>query len=164
MKSNIATVINIAEVAGRFPSESDLTTMHRYLENGDARLEAAEKLATYHDALVRDAGDAVFQRHANLQKPGEGADTQEKVQKCYRDIAHYLRLVNYCLVTGNTSPLDEWGIAGARELYRTLKLPTVPYVTAFEYLRDRAHAGLKLSPAALSELRFYLDYFINAMS
>ncbi|MBO9999280.1 MAG: bleomycin hydrolase [Cyanobacteria bacterium SID2] len=164
MKSNISTVINIAEVAGRFPNESDLATIQSHLEGAAARLEAAEKLATYHDALMRDAGDTVFQRHANLQNPGGGADTQEKVQKCYRDIDYYLRLIHYCLIAGNTSPLDEWGLAGARELYRSLRLPTVPYVTALEYIRDRAYAGLKLSPAALSELRFYLDYFINAMS
>ena len=66
--------------------------------------------------------------------------------RCYRDLGHYLRLINYCLVVGGTGPLDEWGIAGAREVYRTLGLPTGPYVEALTYTRDRACAPRDMSP------------------
>ena len=49
-------------------------------------------------------------------------------------------------VVGGTGPLDEWGIAGAREVYRTLGLPTGPYVEALTYTRDRACAPRDMSP------------------
>jgi phycoerythrin alpha chain len=86
------------------------------------------------------------------------------VDKCYRDLGHYLRLINYCLVVGGTGPLDEWGIAGAREVYRSLGLPTGPYVEALTYTRDRACAPRDMGPQALNEFKSYLDYVINALS
>jgi hypothetical protein len=73
-------------------------------------------------------------------------------------------LINYCLVVGGTGPLDEWGIAGAREVYRSLGLPTGPYVEALTYTRDRACAPRDMSPQALNEFKSYLDYVINALS
>ena len=45
-----------------------------------------------------------------------------KVDKCYRDLGHYLRLINYCLIVGGTGPLDEWVLL-ERVRYRTLGLP-----------------------------------------
>ena len=86
------------------------------------------------------------------------------MDKCYRDLGHYLRLINYCLVVGGTGPLDEWGIAGAREVYRSLGLPTGPYVEALIYTRDRACAPRDMSPQALNEYKSYIDYLINALS
>merc|ERR1712078_257165 len=112
-----------------------------------ARLEAAEKLAASLDNVT-----------------GEAGDSQVKVDKCYRDLGHYMRLINYCLIVGGTGPLDEWGIAGAREVYRSLSLPTGPYVEALTYTRDRACAPRDMSPQALNEFKSYLDYVINALS
>ena len=75
-----------------------------------------------------------------------------------------MRLINYCLVVGGTGPLDEWGIAGAREVYRNLALPTSAYVEALTYTRDRACAPRDMSAQALNEFKSYLDYLINALS
>ena len=68
------------------------------------------------------------------------------------------------VVVGGTGPLDEWGIAGAREVYRTLNLPTGAYVEALTYTRDRACSPRDMSPQALNELKSYLDYAINSLS
>ncbi|MHC5610137.1 MAG: hypothetical protein ACYTXA_03685 [Nostoc sp.] len=38
-------------------------------------------------------------------------------------------VINYSLVMGSTGLLDEWGIAVAGEVYRSLGLPTAPHVT-----------------------------------
>ena len=116
------------------------------------------------DNVTREAGDACFNKYAYLRQPGEAGDSQVKVDKCYRDLGHYLRLINYCLIVGGTGPLDEWGIAGAREVYRTLGLPTNAYIEALTYTRDRACAPRDMSPQALNEFKSYLDYAINALS
>lgn len=164
MKSVISTVVTAADAAGRFPSSSDLESVQGSLQRAAARMEAAEKLAAGIDAVTKEAGDACFNKYPYLKSAGEAGDSQVKIDKCYRDLGHYLRLINYCLVVGGTGPLDEWGIAGQREVYRALNLPTAPYVAALEYTRDRACAPRDMSAQALVEFKGYLDYVINSLS
>ena len=163
MKSVITTTISAADAAGRFPSSSDLESVQGNIQRAAARLEAAEKLASNHEAVVKEAGDACFAQYSYLKNPGEAGDSQEKVNKCYRDVDHYMRLVNYCLVVGGTGPVDEWGIAGAREVYRTLNLPTSAYVASFAFARDRLCVPRDMSAQAGVEYAGNLDYIINSL-
>ena len=165
MKSVITTVVGAADSASRFPSASDMESVQGSIQRAAARLEAAEKLAGNYDQVAQEAVDAVYNQYPNGatgRQPRKCAT--EGKEKCKRDFVHYLRLINYCLVVGGTGPLDEWGIAGAREVYRTLGLPTGPYVEALTYTRARACAPRDMSPQALNEFKSYLDYVINALS
>ena len=72
--------------------------------------------------------------------------------------------MQYCLVVGGTGPLDEWGIAGGREVYRALNLPTAPYVEALSFARNRGCAPRDMSSQALTEYNALLDYTINSLS
>lgn len=164
MKSVITTTISAADAAGRFPSSSDLESIQGNIQRSAARLEAAEKLASNYEAVVKEAGDACFNKYSYLKSPGEAGDSQEKITKCYRDIDHYMRLVNYCLVVGGTGPLDEWAIAGAREVYKSLNLPSAAYVAAFTYTRDRLCVPRDMSAQAGVEYAGALDYIINSLS
>ena len=100
MKSAVTTVVTSADAAGRFPSISDLEAVKGSFDRAAARMEAAERLASSIDRLASEAVDAVY---------GKGSYKQTNKDKCTRDIHHYLRLINYCLVTGGTGPLDDWG-------------------------------------------------------
>lgn len=164
MKSVITTTISAADAAGRFPSSSDLESIQGNIQRADARLEAANNLGENHKAIVSEAGDACFAKYAYLKSSGEAGDSQEKVAKCYRDIDHYMRLINYSLVVGGTGPVDEWGIAGAREVYKTLNLPTAAYVAAFVFTRDRLCVPRDMSAQAGVEFIAALDYVINSLS
>nr|QCI04438.1 gerythrin subunit a [Antithamnion hubbsii] len=164
MKSVITTTISAADAAGRFPSSSDLESVQGNIQRSGARLEAAEKLGGNHEAVVKEAGDACFTKYPYLKTAGEAGDSQEKVNKCYRDIDHYMRLVNYTLVVGGTGPLDEWGIAGAREVYRALNLPGAAYIAAFTQTRDRLCCPRDMSAQAGVEFEAALDYCINSFS
>lgn len=164
MKSVITTTISAADAAGRFPSSSDLESVQGNIQRSAARLEVAEKLGSNYEAVVKEAGDACYAKYPYLKNSGEAGDTQEKVAKCYRDIDHYMRLINYSLVVGGTGPLDEWGIAGAREVYRALSLPTAPYVAAFVFTRDRLCVPRDMSAQAGVEYVTALDYLINSFS
>ena len=42
---------------------------------------------------------------------------------CLRDMDYYLRLVTYVVVAGDVTPIEEIGVIGARELYRSLGTP-----------------------------------------
>nr|QCI04062.1 gerythrin subunit a [Antithamnionella ternifolia] len=164
MKSVITTTISAADAAGRFPSSSDLESVQGNIQRSGARLEAAEKLGGNHEAVVKEAGDACFAKYPYLKNPGEAGDSQEKINKCYRDIDHYMRLINYCLVVGGTGPMDEWGIAGAREVYRALNLPGAAYIASFVYTRDRLCIPRDMSAQAGVEFSSCLDYTINSFN
>ncbi|GGA36426.1 bleomycin hydrolase [Okeania sp. KiyG1] len=164
MKSVITTVVTAADAAGRFPSSSDLESVQGSIQRSAARLEAAEKLASNLDAVAKEAYDACIKKYPYLNDAGQANSTPVFKEKCARDIKHYLRLVSYCLVVGGTGPLDEWGIAGQREVYRALSLPTAPYVEALSFARNRGCAPRDLSPQALTEYNALLDYAINSLS
>ena len=155
MKSAVTTVLASADAASRFPSMSDIEAVKGSLDRAAARMEAAEKLASGIDKVTADAVDAVY---------GKGSYDQANKDKCARDIHHYLRLINYCLVTGGTGPLDEWGIAGMREVIRIQVLPTAAYIEAFTHIRDRVCVPRDMSQQAAAEFKGLLDYLINALA
>ena len=155
MKSAVTTVVISADAAGRFPSSSDFEAVKGSFDRASARMEAAEKLASGIDKVTEDAIDAVY---------GKGSYDQANKDKCARDIHHYLRLINYCLVTGGTGPLDEWGIAGMREVIRAQVLPTAAYIEAFTHIRDRVCVPRDMSQQAAGEFKALLDYLINSLS
>ncbi|EGJ32916.1 MULTISPECIES: bleomycin hydrolase [Moorena] len=162
MKSVLTTVVASADLAGRFPSASDLESVQGSLQRSAARMEAADKLAGNYDKVAQEAVDAIYKKFPNGS--GRDIDAGTQKEKCKRDIVHYLRLINYCLVVGGTGPLDEWGIAGAREVYKALGIDAATYVTGLTFLRDRGCAPRDMSAQALVEYRGYLDYVINSMS
>ena len=164
MKSVVTTVVTAADAAGRFPTTSDLESVQGSLQRASARMEAAEKLANNIDEVAKEAYDAAIKKYSYLNNEGEANSTDTFKSKCLRDIKHYMRLVNYCLVVGGTGPLDEWGIAGQREVYRALQLPTAPYVEALTFARNRGCAPRDMSSQALVEYNSLLDYIINSLS
>ena len=164
MKSVITTVVTAADAAGRFPSSSDLESVQGSIQRAAARLEAAEKLAGNLDNVAQEGYDACIRKYPYLNNAGEANSTDTFKAKCLRDIKHYMRLINYSLVVGGTGPLDEWGIAGQREVYRALGLPTAPYVSALGYIRDRGCAPRDMSAQALVEYNALVDYVINSLS
>ena len=164
MKSVVTTVVTAADAAGRFPTTSDLESVQGSLQRASARMEAAEKLAGNIDQVAQEAYDASIKKYSYLNNEGEANSTDTFKSKCLRDIKHYMRLVNYCLVVGGTGPLDEWGIAGQREVYRSLQLPTAPYVEALTFARNRGCAPRDMSSQALVEYNSLIDYVINSLS
>ena len=162
MKSVATTTIMSADAAARLPSTSDLESIQGSINRAEARLEAAEKLASNHDAVAKEAVDAVYSEFP--QGVSKTVDVTIRKDKCIRDVDHYLRLINYCLVVGGTGPLDEWGITGSREVYRALGINTAAYIAAFTKIRDRICVPRDMSAQAATELSYYLDYLINSMS
>ena len=156
MKSAVTTVLISADLAGRFPTISDLESVKGSFDRASARLEAAEKLSAYIDKFTADALNEVYREGTTYN--------QTNKDKCARDIHHYLRLINYCLVTGGTGPLDEWGIAGMREVIRAQLLPTAAYIEAFTYIRDKIQIPGDMGQQAATEFKALLDYLINALA
>ena len=155
MKSAVTTVISSADASGRFPTLSDIESVKGSFDRASARLEAAETLAANIDRFTSESLDYVY---------GNNSYDQANKDKCSRDINHYLRLINYCLVTGGTGPLDEWGIAGMREVIRAQQLPTVAYIEALTFIRDKVNVPGDMSQQAAAEFKSLLDYLINSLA
>ncbi|TGG90975.1 MAG: bleomycin hydrolase [Aphanocapsa feldmannii 277cV] len=164
MKSTITTVIAAADNAARFPSASDLESVRGSMERAAARMEAADKLAANYDAVAQEAVDAVYATNpnGNLGRQPRACAVEGK-DKCKRDFVHYLRLINYALVTGGTGPLDEMAINGAKEVYGALSIDTATYVYGLNKLRNRGCAPRDMSSQALSEYNAALDYVANSL-
>lgn len=158
----MTTVVASADQGARFPSSSDLESVQGSLQRASARMEAAGKLAGNFDQVAQEAVDAIYKKYPSGQ--GRPIDAAEQKAKCKRDIVHYLRLINYCLVVGGTGPLDEWGIAGAREVYKALGIGSDTFVSGLSFIRDRGCSPRDMSAQALAEYKGYLDYVINSMS
>ena len=155
MKSAFTSVLKAADAAGRFPSLSDIESVKESLKRSNVRMEAAEKLATALTRIVNNAIDYIYKNDVYLQANKD---------KCTRDINHYLRLINYCLVTGGTGPLDDWGITGMREVIRIQKLPTSAYVEALVYIRDKENLLELMGNDAVEEIKILINYLINALA
>ena len=87
----------------------------------------------------------------------------EGKEKCKRDFVHYLRLINYCLVTGGTGPLDELAINGQKEVYKALSIDAGTYVAGFSNMRNDGCSPRDMSAQALTAYNTLLDYVINSL-
>ena len=164
MKSVITTVVGAADSASRFPSASDMESVQGSIQRAAARLEAAEKLAANYDGIAQRAVDAVYAQYPNGatgRQPRQCAT--EGKEKCKRDFVHYLRLINYSLVTGGTGPLDELAINGQKEVYKALSIDAGTYVAGFVNMRNDGCAPRDMSAQALTAYNNLLDYVINSL-
>ena len=81
---------------------------------------------------------------------------------CLRDMDYYLRLVTYGIVSGDVTPIEEIGIVGVKEMYKSLGTPMDAVVEGVRAMKNVA-VGLLAADDA-SEAAAYFDYVIGAMS
>jgi phycocyanin alpha chain len=144
-------VIAAAKAQERLLTTTELAEMQKEFQR--ASIEAASKLSANAERLTRGAAEAV------LQKFPIYVFSRENVAKCLRDIDYYLRFITYCLVEGNTSPLDEYVIKGMHETYRALNLSPKCSLEALKYIK----ANHGLTGRESIEADAYIDYLMNAM-
>jgi allophycocyanin alpha subunit len=75
---------------------------------------------------------------------------------------YYLRLVTYGVVSGDVTPIEEIGLVGVREMYRSLGTPIEAVAQSVREMKEVA-SGLMSSDDA-AEAGAYFDFVIGAMS
>ena len=113
------SIIN-ADAEARYLSPGELDQIKAFATGGQRRLRVAQILSEGRERIVKQAGSALFQRRPDVVSPGGNAYGDEMTATCLRDMDYYLRLVTYGVVAGDITPIEEIGVIGAKELYRSL--------------------------------------------
>jgi allophycocyanin alpha subunit len=74
---------------------------------------------------------------------------------------YYLRLVTYGVVAGDVTPIEEIGVVGVREMYKSLGTPVEAVAEGVRAMKSVATSLLSGEDAA--EASSYFDYLVGAI-
>jgi allophycocyanin alpha subunit len=154
------SIVN-ADAEARYLSPGELDRIKSFVTTGERRVRIAQILTDSRERIVKQAGDQVFQKRPDVVSPGGNAYGQEMTATCLRDLDYYLRLVTYGIVSGDVTPIEEIGVVGAREMYKSLGTPIDGIIEGIRGLKSSA-SGL-LSGEDAAEAGAYFDYLIGAL-
>jgi allophycocyanin alpha subunit len=155
------SIIN-ADAEARYLSPGELDQIKAFVAGGQRRLRVAQVLSESRERIVKQAGGALFQKRPDVISPGGNAYGEEMTATCLRDLDYYLRLVTYGIVAGDVTPIEEIGLVGVREMYRSLGTPIDGVAEGVRGMKAAA-AGL-LSGEDAAEASAYFDYVIGGLS
>ncbi|HEY9604815.1 MAG TPA: allophycocyanin subunit alpha [Allocoleopsis sp.] len=154
------SIVN-ADAEARYLSPGELDRIKSFVTTGERRLRIAQTLTDSRERLVKQAGDALFQKRPDVVSPGGNAYGEEMTATCLRDLDYYLRLVTYGIVAGDVTPIEEIGLVGVKEMYNSLGTPIPAVAEGVRGLKNAASSLLSAEDAA--EAGSYFDYVIGAM-
>jgi allophycocyanin alpha subunit len=154
------SIVN-ADAEARYLSPGELDRIKSFLSSGERRLRIAQVLTDSRERIVKQAGDQLFQKRPDVVSPGGNAYGEEMTATCLRDLDYYLRLVTYGVVSGDVTPIEEIGIVGVREMYRSLGTPTDAVAEGIRALKSAASSLLSGDDAAVAGP--YFDYVVSGL-
>jgi allophycocyanin alpha subunit len=154
------SIVN-ADAEARYLSPGELDRIKGFVTSGERRLRIAQALTDNRERIVKQAGDQLFQKRPDVVSPGGNAYGQEMTATCLRDLDYYLRLVTYGVVAGDVTPIEEIGIVGVREMYRSLGTPIEGVAEGVRAMKNVATSMMSGEDA--SEAGSYFDYLVGAM-
>jgi allophycocyanin-B len=155
--SIVAKVIAQSDRSDRFLSSAELTELQGFFSNGTQRISAAQKLASNEQKIVEQASQRFWSQCPNT--PSNSGKPQ-KTALCQRDQGWYIRLVSYCVLAGNSKPLEDIGLDGMREMYVSLGVPLANLKIAMRCVKDVALSTLSSDEAAIATP--YFDQLVRA--
>lgn len=154
------SIVN-ADAEARYLSPGELDRIKSFVTSGEKRLRIAQVLTESRERIVKQAGDQLFQKRPDVVSPGGNAYGEEMTATCLRDLDYYLRLVTYGVVAGDVTPIEEIGIVGVREMYKSLGTPIDAVVEGVRAMKSAATSMMSGDDAV--EAAGYFDYVIGAM-
>ena len=142
-------------------SPGELDRIKSFVTSGERRVRIAQILSESRERIVKSAGDQLFQKRPDVVSPGGNAYGEEMTATCLRDLDYYLRLITYGIVAGDITPIEEIGIVGVREMYKSLGTPIEAVAEGVRAMKSAASSLLSGEDA--SEASSYFDYVIGAM-
>ncbi|KAB1981167.1 allophycocyanin, partial [Haemophilus parainfluenzae] len=74
---------------------------------------------------------------------------------------YYLRLVTYSVAAGETSPMQEIGVIGARQMYQSLGTPIDAVAESIAKMKTIATSLISAEDAG--EVAVYFNYLVTAL-
>ena len=159
--SIVTKAIVNADAEARYLSPGELDRIKSFVTSGERRLRIAQALTDNRERIVKQAGDQLFQKRPDVVSPGGNAYGQEMTATCLRDMDYYLRLISYGVVAGDVTPIEEIGVVGVREMYRSLGTPVEAVAESVRAMKNVAASMMSGEDA--SEAGSYFDYLVGAM-
>lgn len=145
METSIKAAIATAQAQNRFVNKTELQAAFSWVQQGQARIEAAEYLHKNSQLLI----DAASQSVSLLEN---------KVD-CAESICYYLQLMQYCLIADSTDPIDEYLIINLNQINGDSNLYLSCMIEALNYIQSNQG----LTDEAAIQVNRYIDYAINTL-
>lgn len=155
--SIVAKVIAQSDRSERFLSSAELTQLQDFFSSSNVRLSAAQKLAANEQKIVDEGSKQFWSQCPNTPS---NSGNPKKTALCQRDQGWYIRLVSYCVLAGNSKPLEDIGLDGMRDMYVSLRVPLANLKLAMRCIKAVAMSTLTSEEAALAGP--YFDQLIRA--
>ncbi|MBD1865965.1 allophycocyanin [Cyanobacteria bacterium FACHB-471] len=159
--SIIKKLIVDADAECRYLTPGETDQIKRFVVSGDRRLRLVRVLTESRDRIIKQAANQLFQRRPSLVSPGGNAYGEAMTATCLRDLDYYLRLITYSVAAGETTPLEEIGVIGVRQMYHSLGTPIDAVAEGVRAMKGATTTIL--SPEESTEVGSYFDYLINAL-
>lgn len=159
--SIIKKLIVNADAECRYLSVGEMEQIKSFVMSGDRRLRLVKTLTESRDRIVKQSASQLFQRRPYLVSPGGNAYGETMTALCLRDLDYYLRLITYSVAAGETTPIQEVGVIGVRQMYNSLGTPIDAVAEGIRAMKDMTTS--LMSAAEASEVGAYFDYLIDAL-
>jgi allophycocyanin alpha subunit len=154
------SIVN-ADAEARYLSPGELDRIKSFVTSGSARLRIVQTLTDSRERIIKDAGDRLFQKRPDIVSRGGNAFGEQMQATCLRDMDYYLRLVSYGVIAGDVTPIQEIGIVGVKEMYKSLGTDLGAMAQSVREMKEVATGFLSADDA--SEAAGYFDYLIGAL-
>jgi allophycocyanin alpha subunit len=159
--SIITKMIVNADAEVRYFTPGEMEQIKLFVKSSSRRLRLVEVLTLSRDRIIKQAGKELFQRRPSIVSTGGNAYGNEMTATCLRDMDYYLRLITYSVAVGDATPIEEIGVVGVRQMYRSLGTPIEAVAESVRAMKNIASSMLSEEDA--SEVGTYFDYLINAL-
>ena len=154
------SIVN-ADAEARYLSPGELDRIKGFVTSGEGRLRIAQTLTESRERIIKEAGDRLFQKRPDVVSPGGNAYGEEMTATCLRDMDYYLRLITYGVVAGDVTPIEEIGLVGVKEMYKSLGTDIGAVAQSVREMKEVSTGMMSADDAG--EAGSYFDYVIGAM-
>lgn len=159
--SFIIKAIANADAEARFLSPGELDQIRSFVTSSGSRLNLIKILTENRDRIVKQSGNQLFQKRPDVVSPGGNAYGQEMTATCLRDLDYYLRLITYSVIAGDSTPIQEIGIIGVKEMYRSLGTPIEGVADGVRAMKNVVASIISVEDASI--VNGYFDFLIAGL-